>query len=63
MKIVDTDNFGGDYPNESFLHAPNLNAADAKTIADILNSYDGEDSLRYFKIVNNDYTLQPGFEA
>ncbi len=64
MRLVDTDNFNGDYPDEKFYsHLPiELTVDDAETIARIVNSYSGTGSPRYCKIVQNDYKLQPGFE-
>ncbi len=75
MKIVNTDNFGGDYPNESVV---SLRDADGRTyilyviekaaqsVADALNGVQGGTdaypALRYYKVVPNDYVLQPGFE-
>ena len=66
MKIVDTDNFGGDYPDEKFLsfsrehNGIQLTEDAAKKICEILNR-GGKYSLRYYKIVPNDYKLQPRF--
>jgi hypothetical protein len=61
MRIVDTDNFGGDYPDEEFLLWP-MKKADAQAIVDILNKCGGNHSLRYYKVVPYDYELKPGFE-
>lgn len=61
-RIVDTDNFGGDYPNEKFLPIPDLTEEDAKTIARIINAAAGENCSRYWKVVDLDYKLKPGFE-
>ncbi len=62
--IVETDNRGGDYPDESFVSLPLLCEDDAKAIAEAINNrlctHDG--SPRYWKIVENGYTLAPGFE-
>lgn len=62
MKIIETDNFGGDYPNESFLNLPSLPAEDCKRIADAINNAFPEGHARYYRVVDNDYELQPGFE-
>ncbi len=63
MKIVDTDNFDGDYPDEKFVSSlPDLSVADALTIARMINNYGNTNSPRYYKVVINDYKLQPGFE-
>jgi len=61
MRIVDTDNFGGDYPNEKFHHC-SMSKEDAQAICDILNKYGGPYAARYYKVVPDDYKLQPGFE-
>lgn len=74
MKIVNTDNFGGDYPDEKFVclvltdgtnnDGPLLELPQdiAKRIADALNDWRGERSVRFCKVVPNDYKLRPGFE-
>ncbi len=62
MRIVETDNYGGDYPNENFVLHHMSNKA-AKEIVDVINKCcSGELASRYWKVVNNDYKLQPGFE-
>jgi hypothetical protein len=61
MRIVDTDNFGGDYPDEKFLLWP-MKRESAQLIADVLNIEAGERATRFYKVVENDYVLQPGFE-
>lgn len=62
MRIVETDNFDGDYPNESFLNIPALPEADANKIAAAINTAVGPFFARFWKVVPNDYKLQPGFE-
>lgn len=64
MKIVETDNFDGDYPDESFLNLPSMKESFAKAIADEINhslNFYGV-CPRYWKVVEDDYKLQPGFE-
>lgn len=61
MRIVDTDNFGGDYPDERFLLWP-MSEKSANKIANVLNKDAGPHARRYYKVVPNDYVLQPGFE-
>ena len=61
MRIVDTDNFGGDYPNEQFV-LWELPQQAAEEIASILNRTEGPHSPRCYKVVPNDYVLVPGFE-
>ena len=61
-RIVNTDNFGGDYPNESFVGEEYESMASAQTVADEMNGPMNRISLRYFKVVKMPYELQPGFE-
>lgn len=64
MRIIETDNFGGDYPNESFLNLAFGTAEEMQRIADAVNAVfcRFEDSPRFWRVVENDYKLQPGFE-
>ena len=61
MRIVETDNFGGDYPDEKFLNLPRMKKEHAKKVAKAINESFGEMSNRYWKVVENDYVLRPGF--
>ena len=61
-RIVETDNFGRDYPNESFVNIPRMPKDDAQAIADIINKHVGPNCSRYWKVVENDYELAPAFE-
>lgn len=61
MRIVNTDNFAGDYPAESFV-LWDLPEHTCQRIADALNDQAGPNALRYYKVVANDYALVPGFE-
>lgn len=61
FRIVDTDNFGRDYPDEKFVGFPmSQQACDA--VCYILNKEAGANSSRYYKTVPYDYKLVPGFE-
>lgn len=62
MKIVETDNWGGDYPDEKFLDLPDLNEESAKSICNAINDCFNEYFPRFWKVVSNDYVLRPGFE-
>jgi hypothetical protein len=62
MRIVETDNFGGDYPNERFLNLPPLVREHAHAVVNAINSGFPLDAHRCWKVVDNDYKLQPGFE-
>lgn len=61
FRIVETDNFGSDYPDEKF-HLPPMPRELCEQIAKIINDYEGEDSRRYYKVVETPYNLQLGFE-
>lgn len=60
--IVETDNFGGDYPDERFLLGFPILSDEAQVVADIINRNAGENSRRYWKVVDPGYKLRPGFE-
>jgi len=63
FRIVDTDNFDGDYPDEKWASPVLFSHAVADSIAKILNDHlSGGFAPRYYKIVELPYTLQPGFE-
>lgn len=64
FNIVETDNYGGDYPDEKFVeNLPYLLTKDAaKKIADAINSTVPASHSRYWKVVEMPYELQPGFE-
>ncbi len=61
MRVVNTDNFGGDYPNEYFV-SPVLTEDAAFALADYLNKDGNDYSPRYYMVVTDDYVLAPGFE-
>ena len=62
-RIIETDNFGGDYPDEKFLNLPLMPPEAAEVIARTINSYlSGENYSRYWRVVDDDYVLKPGFE-
>ena len=60
--VYDTDNYGGDYPNERWVIQPWIRKAAAEVIAAVLNNEAGEHSHRWYKVGDRDYKLQPGFE-
>ena len=61
FRVVETDNFGGDYPNESFA-GPCLSREDAVRVADIFNHATHATHPRFWKVEPSDYKLQPGFK-
>ena len=64
MKIIHTDNFGGDYPNEEFVTGlPYFSQKEKlQKIADAINGELGEYAHRFYRVVEDDYKLSPGFE-
>lgn len=63
MRIVETDNFGGDYPDESFVNIPSVSKEHATRICEAINdSCSSDHDPRWWKIVEDDYKLSPGFE-
>jgi hypothetical protein len=61
FRIVETDNFGSDYPNENFLLYP-MAEERAKRIADAINASMYEEHSRFWKVEPVGYVLRPGFE-
>lgn len=62
-RIVETDNFGGDYPAEVFVNLPGMGKEAAEKVAKSINdSVGGVYSPRFWKVVGEGYQLQPGFE-
>jgi hypothetical protein len=61
MRVVDTDNFGRDYPNEKFVSGV-LSEVEANRMADEHNHKMHPSDDRYWIVVPDDYTLVPGFE-
>jgi hypothetical protein len=63
MKIVETDNFDGDYPDEKFVNLPLLSQRTAENICETINlECSGDNAPRFWKVVKDDYKLRPGFE-
>lgn len=57
MKIVETDNFGGDYPDEKFLNIPSVELEHAKAIVAAINAAFPEGYHRWWFIAKDDYQL------
>jgi len=63
FRIVETDNYGGDYPNEKFLNLPKMIKDDAIRLCQLINDiHCRNDGPRYWMVVEGEYELQPGFE-
>jgi len=62
MRVICTDNHGGDYPNEKFM-CESLPLKEATEFAAELNKNVTDWSDDYFMVVDDDYVLIPGFEA
>ena len=60
-RIIDTDNYGGDYPDEKFWFWC-MPEDKAEAICKAVNAAAGPHASRYWRVVPNDYKLQPGFE-
>lgn len=60
-RVVETDNFGGDYPDESF-EGDVMTKEAAEAVCSVLNRKAGPDARRYWKVVQDGYVLVPGFE-
>lgn len=62
-RVVETDNFCRDYPNESFVGPCFRSVHTAQTIANLINEdASGPTAERCWKVVESGYKLQPGFE-
>lgn len=62
FRIVETDNFGGDYPAESFVNLHEMKEEHANKVAKAINAGCSGNYYRYWKVVPSDYVLQPGFQ-
>lgn len=62
MRIVETDNFDRDYPDESFVNLPRMVEDHAQAVADAINAGFSGGHHRYWRVVPDDYVLQGGFE-
>lgn len=58
MRIVETDNYGGDYPDEKFVGPP-MDETECRAVCEIMNR---RQSDRFYTPVQLDYVLSPGFE-
>lgn len=62
-KLVNTDNFNGDYPDEKFITGiPAMPEECLRRVAEAINDGLGAHHPRYIRVVDDDYQLQPGFE-
>ena len=64
-RVIDTDNFDGDYPDESFVAVGSRTSEEAQRYADAANKQMGENAPRHLRVVKHieiTYVLKPGFE-
>lgn len=62
-RIIHTDNFNGDYPDEKFVEGlPPMGQERALRIADAINHGTRASEPRFYRVVESGYQLQPGFE-
>lgn len=61
FRVVNTDNFNGDYPDEKFVGQPMAEDC-ARALTDQLNGDEGMYSSRFYKVVPEGYQLVPGFQ-
>lgn len=62
MRIVETDNFGRDFPDEKFLNLPPMPELNALEVAAVINAAFSSMHPRFWRAVPDDYKLRPGFE-
>jgi hypothetical protein len=63
-RIIETDNFGGDYPNEKWATPYSFTKEQAAIMRECFNSLlSGETAPRYWREVEEGYQLQPGLEG
>jgi hypothetical protein len=60
VRIVETDNFGGNYPDEKFLNIPPVDLEHAKEIAAAVNAASPSGCSRWWIVAKDDY--QPKLE-
>ena len=69
--VVDTDNFGGDHPNEKYLSItdsegntrPRLfRKEEAEKVAEVINSLSSKNAPRWYKVEPASYQLKLGFK-
>jgi hypothetical protein len=62
MRIIETCNYGKDYPDESFLPLPPMSKTGATIVVNAINDAIHVQCPRYWRVVDDDYQLKPGFE-
>lgn len=63
-RIIETDNYGGDYPNEKFAMPYTFRKPQADAMCAHINSVmnPSGQGARHWCVVPDGYELQPGFE-
>jgi hypothetical protein len=63
MKIIDTDNFGGDYPVEHDIAVGIKDKQKAAVMCEALNArFSGAGASRFYRVEEDDYKNGIGFE-
>lgn len=62
MRIVETDNYDGDYPDEKNVNLYGMKKEHAEVVAKAINAGYPKDYPRYWKVVSDNYELKLGFE-
>ncbi len=62
FRIVETDNYDRDYPDEKFVNLPPMLEKDAVAVAAAINLSFPGNHPRYWKVVPDNYVLSPAFE-
>jgi hypothetical protein len=61
--IIETDNFCRDYPDEIFIARDIKVRSQAEVMANALNArFSGDGAPRFFRVVEDGYKLEPGFQ-
>jgi hypothetical protein len=60
MRIIETDNFDRDYPNEEDIAIRIKSLRHADIMCKALNAATGEYAVRFYRVVTDDYVLRPG---
>jgi hypothetical protein len=62
MRVIETDNFGGDYPDEKFVGPEEMTEGEATKLCRQMNAGLGSNPWRWHRVVPDSYVLLKGFE-